>query len=107
MTMSSVTSYLAFGMPGGVELIVLLVVMLLLFGSRLPSVMRNLGRGVTEFKKGVRSTEDDIRTSIDPPAIDPPANPPPFWLAMAMILANPGSLLYPLQGAPHEQYPAN
>jgi len=24
-----------------------------------------------------------------------------------MILANPGSLLYPLQGAPHEQYPAN
>ena len=76
MTLSSVTSYLAFGMPGGVELIVLLVVMLLLFGSRLPSVMRNLGRGVTEFKKGVRSTEDDIRTSIDPPAIDPPANPP-------------------------------
>ncbi len=76
MTLSSVTSYLAFGMPGGVELIVLLVVMLLLFGSRLPSVMRNLGRGVTEFKKGVRSTEEDIRTSIDPPAIDPPANPP-------------------------------
>ncbi len=76
MTLSSVTSYLAFGMPGGVELIVLLVVMLLLFGSRLPSVMRNLGRGVTEFKKGVRSTEDDIRTSIDPPAIDPPAHPP-------------------------------
>ena len=71
MTLSSVTSYLAFGMPGGVELIVLLVVMLLLFGSRLPSVMRNLGRGVTEFKKGVRSTEEDIRTSIDPPA-----NPP-------------------------------
>ena len=76
MTLSSVTSYLALGMPGGVELIVLLVVMLLLFGSRLPSVMRNLGRGVTEFKKGVRSTEEDIRTSIDPPAIDPPANPP-------------------------------
>jgi sec-independent protein translocase protein TatA len=76
MTLSSVTSYLAFGMPGGVELIVLLVVMLLLFGSRLPSVMRNLGRGVTEFKKGVRSTEEDIRTSIDPPAIDPPAHPP-------------------------------
>lgn len=71
MTLSSVTSYLAFGMPGGVELIVLLVVMLLLFGSRLPSVMRNLGRGVTEFKKGVRSTEDDIRTSIDPPATPP------------------------------------
>ena len=77
MTLSSVTSYLAFGMPGGVELIVLLVVMLLLFGSRLPSVMRNLGRGVTEFKKGVRSTEEDIRTSIDPPAIDPPAIDPP------------------------------
>jgi sec-independent protein translocase protein TatA len=71
MTLSSVTSYLAILNLGPTELIVALVIMLLLFGSRLPSVMRNLGRGITEFKKGVRSTEDDIRTSIDPPA-----NPP-------------------------------
>ncbi|MGE4602135.1 MAG: twin-arginine translocase TatA/TatE family subunit [Planctomycetota bacterium] len=56
---------------GPPELIAIALVMLLLFGSRLPSVMRNLGRGVTEFKKGIRSTDDD-----DTKTIDPPANPP-------------------------------
>ena len=39
--------------------IVVLVVAFLLFGNRLPQVMRNLGRGVTEFKKGVQGIEDD------------------------------------------------
>lgn len=34
-------------------LLVVLVVVLLLFGNRLPATMRSLGRGVTEFKKGL------------------------------------------------------
>lgn len=33
--------------------IILGLVVLLLFGNRLPSVMRSLGEGITEFKKGV------------------------------------------------------
>jgi len=49
-----------FGMPGHLEMIIILVVMLLLFGNRLPSVMRSLGRGVVEFKKGVHGLEEDI-----------------------------------------------
>lgn len=56
---------------GPPELIAIALVMLLLFGSRLPSVMRNLGRGVTEFKKGIRSTDDDDQKTIDPPATPP------------------------------------
>ena len=36
------------------------LVVLLLFGNRLPSVMRSLGRGVVEFKKGVAGIEDEI-----------------------------------------------
>jgi len=35
---------------------------MLLFGNRLPSAMRNLGRGLTEFKKGMEGSpalEDD------------------------------------------------
>ena len=48
-----------FGMPGIPELLIVTVIVLLLFGSRLPSVMRNLGRGIVEFKKGTREIVDD------------------------------------------------
>lgn len=49
-----------FGMPGHLELIIIAVFALLLFGNRLPSVMRSLGRSVVEFKKGVNGLEDEI-----------------------------------------------
>jgi sec-independent protein translocase protein TatA len=45
---------------GPQELLICAVIALLLFGHRLPSVMRSLGRGVVEFKKGVEGIEDDI-----------------------------------------------
>ncbi len=32
----------------------------LLFGNRLPSAMRSLGKGITEFKKGVKGIEDEV-----------------------------------------------
>ena len=50
----------AFGMPGPLELIVVMAILLLLFGHRLPSVMRSLGRGVVEFKRGVQGVEDEF-----------------------------------------------
>jgi sec-independent protein translocase protein TatA len=37
-------------------LIIILVVIFILFGHRLPSVMRSLGRGVVEFKEGMSGT---------------------------------------------------
>ena len=46
---------------GPLELAALALVFLLLFGNRLPSVMRSLGRGVVEFKKGVSGVEDEIQ----------------------------------------------
>ena len=39
---------------------VVAILALLLFGNRLPSVMRSLGRSVVEFKKGVGGIEDEI-----------------------------------------------
>jgi sec-independent protein translocase protein TatA len=42
---------------GWPELVVFSVVVLLLFGSRLPSVMRSLGQSLTEFKRGTREGE--------------------------------------------------
>jgi sec-independent protein translocase protein TatA len=41
------------------HLLVVLFVVLLLFGNRLPSVMRSLGEGVVEFKKGLQGIEED------------------------------------------------
>lgn len=44
----------AFGMPGGWEWIAIVVVVLLLFGHRIPGMARSLGSGITEFKRGLR-----------------------------------------------------
>jgi len=48
------------GMPGVPEMLIIGVIVLLLFGNRLPSVMRSLGKGITEFKKGVKGIEDEV-----------------------------------------------
>ena len=40
--------------PSGMELIIILVVVLLLFGStRLPQLARGMGKSISEFKKGI------------------------------------------------------
>ena len=50
----------AFGMPGPMELLMILCIMLLLFGgAKLPSLMRNLGSSAREFKKGVQGIDED------------------------------------------------
>ena len=36
------------------ELIVIVVIVLVLFGNRIPGMMRSLGSGITEFKKGLK-----------------------------------------------------
>lgn len=51
----------------GPEIFVVGGVLLLFFGNRLPSVMRSLGKSVTEFKKGVSGIEDDIDTAVAAP----------------------------------------
>ncbi len=48
----------AFGF-GPWEILVVFLVVLLLFGNRLPGLMRSLGQGVVEFKKGVQGIEGD------------------------------------------------
>lgn len=60
------------GMP---ELIILGIVGLLLFGKRLPEVARNLGKGITEFKKGVRGIEDDVDNASSYSASRPSSRP--------------------------------
>jgi sec-independent protein translocase protein TatA len=53
-------SLLAIFNLGPAEIIVLLIIGVLLFGRRLPEVGRYLGKGIVEFKKGVRGLEDEV-----------------------------------------------
>jgi len=50
---------------GHTELIIVLVVIFILFGHRLPSVMRSLGRGVTEFKEGMSGVTSDDPEKVE------------------------------------------
>lgn len=51
---------LAIGFPGMPEMVIVLFIALLLFGgSKLPSLMRNLGRSANEFKQGMNESVDD------------------------------------------------
>ena len=53
-----------FGMPGPMELAIILAILLLLFGgARLPSLMRNIGRSALEFQKGVKGVDDDLEAN--------------------------------------------
>ena len=58
------TSILLLGMPGGWELIIIAIVILLLFGGRkIPELMRGLGSGIREFKNA--SKEDSTHDTND------------------------------------------
>jgi len=50
---------------GNVELFILAVVALLLFGNKLPTMMRKLGSGLSEFKRAMDQTRENVRKSIE------------------------------------------
>lgn len=54
---------LAFVGVGPVQLLVLFVVILLLFGKRIPEMMRGIGGGVREFKEGISEAGGDAEES--------------------------------------------
>jgi sec-independent protein translocase protein TatA len=47
-------------MPSLPELLIIAFIGLLIFGKRLPEVGRSLGKGIVEFKKGLRGIEDEV-----------------------------------------------
>jgi sec-independent protein translocase protein TatA len=58
-----------FGFFGTWDLMIIAFIAMLLFGNRLPTMMRSLGQGVQEFKKGVAGIEDEHHDE-DPPKLD-------------------------------------
>jgi len=50
------------------EIILIALVVLLIFGGKkIPELMRGLGKGVSQFKKGVREVDDEINASLNEP----------------------------------------
>ena len=57
---------------GAQELLLILLIILLLFGARkIPGIARGLGRSVSEFKKGAKELEDEIKQE-EPEKREPP-----------------------------------
>jgi sec-independent protein translocase protein TatA len=49
---------------GPTEMIVFGAIAVLLFGSRLPSVARSMGKSIVEFKKGMKDIETEVTSSV-------------------------------------------
>ena len=48
------------GLFGGDGMILIILALLLFYGRNLPSVGRSLGKGISEFKKGLKGLEDEV-----------------------------------------------
>jgi sec-independent protein translocase protein TatA len=65
--MTGYIQYLGFWTPGPLELAIIAIVALLLFGRRLPEIARNVGKSMTEFKKGIneaKETKEEIVSDV-------------------------------------------
>lgn len=56
-------STLGLSFPSGPEMWIILAIGLLLFGKRLPEVGRSLGKGIVEFKKGLKDIGEDVKSA--------------------------------------------
>ncbi len=63
---------------GWPEMLIIGIVMLLLFGRRLPEVGKSLGQGIVQFKKGLKEVGDEINVQANETA-----QPPKFDAAKA------------------------
>jgi sec-independent protein translocase protein TatA len=61
------TSILLAFVPSPMAMLILGVLAVLLFGDRLPEVAKSVGKGLSEFKKGLRDVEQELRSAIDSP----------------------------------------
>lgn len=62
---------------GPMEMVIVGTIALLLFGKRLPEVARSLGKGITEFKRGLHGIEDEIHEASRRPSTTASRPAPP------------------------------
>lgn len=50
---------------GTAEIIVVIVLLVVLYGKRLPETMRIIGRGINTFKKSINEIKEEVHQEID------------------------------------------
>jgi sec-independent protein translocase protein TatA len=93
--MSATSPIFAIFDVGGTEVLLIMLVTLLLFGSkRMPDLARGLGKSIREFKKATSGLEEELKRALElPPEPSHPRQP-----------ANPPAAM-PLPGNPHSTEP--
>ena len=59
--MLGMNTLLMFGLGGQEVLLIALVVLLLFGGSKIPELMKGLGKGVKSFKEGMKEIDDEVK----------------------------------------------
>ena len=75
---------------GGPEVILILIIMMLLFGGKkMPELARGLGKSIREFKKATAGVEDEIKRAMaeEPPLAQPLPPPEPAAATLEPIVA--------------------
>ena len=64
-------SILLFGMPGGPEIFIILIIIVLLFGAKkIPDLMKGVGKGIKEFKAATKDESPDKGENDKPEQIN-------------------------------------
>jgi sec-independent protein translocase protein TatA len=89
------------GLFSPTHILLLLGIGILLFGKRLPEVGRSLGKGIVEFKKGLKGLEDDFESNVSHQepraAIEPPRPPQRVPTTAPKFEDNAGTITTPPQ----------
>lgn len=61
MNMTELNVMLLLGLGGQEVLLIALVVLLIFGGTKIPELMRGLGKGVKSFKEGMKDIDDEVK----------------------------------------------
>jgi sec-independent protein translocase protein TatA len=102
---------LAIQMPGFDEWIVIAIIGVIVFGKKLPEVGRNLGKGIVEFKKGLKGIDEEVERQSNMQTAQVQSTTPILPQSTVVTSAPtavipPGSKFDPFTGKPLEQVTA-